>query len=81
MLDWAPILFGPAGNLADIGGDTVRVVAIKTIQRLDPVEIGELASIQPDIVHPTDARDAIRPEADRLVGNATWSGAVHRESG
>ena len=61
MLDWAPILFGAAGNLASISDDAVGITAIGTVQRLEPVEVGQMMTVENDIIRPLDLRDGNCP--------------------
>ena len=67
MLDRAPILLGPAPDLASVGDHAIGVGAIGTVQRFDPVEIGESPPIECDIVAPLDTGDPIGAKAYGLV--------------
>ncbi len=67
MLDWAPVLFGAARDLACVSDETVRIAAIEAVHGLDPVEIGEPMVIEDDVIAMPYARDAVYAKANMLV--------------
>ena len=78
MLDRAPVLLGPGGDLAGIGGNTVSVGTIETVEFLDQVEVGQVLAVENDVVGPTHLRNAIDRETDALIDGHE---EVHQDEG
>jgi hypothetical protein len=67
MFDWAPVLFGPRSDLADIGDNTVGITAEIAMDLFDAVQICELVSIQDDVAAPRHLCHPVDRKADRLI--------------
>jgi len=67
VLDRAPILLCPAADFPDVSDDAVGVTAIRAVQRLDPVQIGEMPAVEYDVLGATDAGYPVDAEAYLLV--------------
>src|SRR5579872_4110082 len=67
MLDGAPILLGPGGDLTHIGEESIRVRAVQAVDPFDSIQIGELVSIEDQIVASAYPADAIDRETYDLI--------------
>ena len=57
VFNWAPILFGPTGNLPHIGDQAIGVTAILAIELFDRIQICQVPPVEMDVIRSTDALD------------------------
>ncbi|OOZ41539.1 hypothetical protein BOW53_03245 [Solemya pervernicosa gill symbiont] len=64
MLDRAPVLFNPRGNLANIGDQSVEVAAVDAVESFNDVEIAQVVTVDDDIVASPNPGYTVEREAD-----------------
>ena len=67
VFDRAPELFCSRGDFSRIGENAVSIAAIKAIQLLDGVQIGQMVAIHDDKAGSFHARNAIGAKTDLLI--------------